>query len=71
MKNEMASVLRIASIGDTDAFFPFFLESPLYFLLIVWLAFCGIYSQLQIKGYKILRLFLKTFTSVPGVPGFS
>jgi len=29
------------------------------------------YSQLQIVWHSILRLFLKTFNSVPGVPGFS
>jgi len=28
-------------------------------------------SQLKIKWHRILRLFLKTFNSVPGVPGFS
>ena len=30
-----------------------------------------IYSQLQIRWHSILRLFLKTFNLVPGVPGFS
>ena len=29
------------------------------------------YSRLQIVWHRILRLFLKTFNSVPGVPGFS
>jgi len=29
------------------------------------------YSQLRIAWHRILRLFLKTFDLVPGVPGFS
>jgi len=31
----------------------------------------AMYSQLQIGWHSILRLFLKTFNLVPGVPGFS
>jgi len=30
----------------------------------------GMYSRLQIGWHRILRLFLKTFYLVPGVPGF-
>jgi len=31
----------------------------------------AMYSQLQIGWHRFLRLFLKTFNLVPGVPGFS
>ena len=44
---------------------------PLRALVEIGGSLVDLYSQLQIGRHSILRLFLKTFKLVPGVPGFS